>query len=161
MIFVFNRDDESIVKQISDPATGYRNWGNNVFSFAIPIPSHRDGYENVCIEFYYSDDEIKTKDVHERRLFLTSDFNEISGRCIEDPTVHIGNVNKLKGVTAATKAKIVDSQVFRNDTNIALAKSDFADYVYSDVHPFSHFDVDPSERYLISSLRLSQLQGQR
>jgi len=141
MIFVFDHDDDSIVRQVSDTSTGYKNWGNNVFSFAIPIPSHRVGYDNVCIEYYYSDDEIRTEDKHGRRLFLTSEFNELSGTCTHDPTIHLGNVNKLKGVTAANRAKIIDSQVFRGDTNIALSKSDFSDYVYSDVHPFSAFSV--------------------
>jgi hypothetical protein len=143
MIFVFDRDNESIMRRVADTTTSYKKWGNNVFSFAISAPNHREGYENICIELYYSDDEIKTVDSKGRRLFLTSEFKENSGAFKDDPTIHIGNVNKLKNVTAVNRTKIVDSEVYdKNDVNIALSKTNFADYVYNDVQPFSNFDFE-------------------
>lgn len=146
MVFVFDRDDEAILRQVSDPTTGYKSWGNNVFSFAVPVPAHREGYENVCIELYYSDDDIKQEDLQGRRLFLTSEFNEGSGTHIGDSTIHIGNVHKLKGVTEPKNAKIVDSEVYKVDKSIALSKSDFANHIYSDVAPFDQFSREEFRR---------------
>lgn len=87
----------------------------------------------------YSNQEIATEDSHGRRLFLSCEFNEKSGTHKYDPAIHIGNVGRLKGITAKNKTKVIDSQVFRKDTNIALLKSDFADYVCNDIEPFSAF----------------------
>ena len=60
-IFVFDRDDPTILNEVSDESKGYRSWGNNVFSFAIPVPNHRNGNPQISIEFYYKDEEIRRK----------------------------------------------------------------------------------------------------
>jgi hypothetical protein len=65
---VFDRDSPQVVKEVSGEDKPFKHWGNNVYSFAIPLPSHRLHYENVSIEFYYSDAEIKTHDTEGRRL---------------------------------------------------------------------------------------------
>ena len=135
IILIFDNDNEQIVKQVVDPDKKYKNWGNNVFSFAIPTPSHREGYENICIEFYYTDEELITTDTSGRRLFLTHEFDEKSGTHIHDDTIHIGNVFKLKGVTTEKKTKIVDSDmggVYKKGKSILLSKSDFANNICDD-----------------------------
>ncbi len=154
MIFIFDNDDESLIRHVSDNALAYKNWGNNVFSFPIPIPSHRKDHKNLCIEFYYTDEEITTKDNKGRRLFLTSEFSEITGCCLHDPKIHIGNLNKLRGVTEGTKAKVIDSEVFMENRNIALPKSDFADYIYKDSPPFNNFGFAEFRRifYLVDKI---------
>lgn len=141
MVFIFDPDDKDILKNVSDEPNKYKSWGNNVFSFGLPIPQHRKDFKNVCIELYYTDEDIETIDRNGRRLFLTSEFNPVSGTCLHDPMIHIGNIHRLKGATTASNAKIVDADVFREDENIALPKADFADYVYNDVSPFHHFDM--------------------
>ena len=40
-IYIFDRDNASILKKISDDGKQYKNWGHNTFSFAIPVPDHR------------------------------------------------------------------------------------------------------------------------
>ncbi len=140
MIFIFDRDNKEILKKVTDKNGDYKIWGNNVFSFAIPIPSHRNGYENICIELYYTDDEIKTKDLNGRRLFFTYEFNESSGKLKQDPTIHIANKGKLKRFAEKSKTKVVDSEVYDlNDKNIALSKMGFAQYVFSDEELFHDF----------------------
>ncbi|MFZ0943782.1 MAG: hypothetical protein WB930_17850 [Syntrophobacteraceae bacterium] len=141
LIFVFDRDNPQVVKEVNDEDKPFKHWGNNVYSFAIPLPSHRLHYENVSIEFYYSDAEIKTYDTKERRLYMSSEFNETSGRHHNDRSISYGNRHKLKGITDKLKAKIIDSDVFdEHSRSLALSKSDFAENIYRDVPAFANFD---------------------
>lgn len=140
MIFIFDRDNKNLIKHISDKDGNYKNWGNNVFSFAIPIPSHRKGYKNICLELYYKDEELRTIDESGHRLFLTSEFNKDSGKLKSDPSIHIDNIGKLKGFTDIKSAKIVASNVFGvKNKNIALSKMKFASYILSGSPSFNSF----------------------
>lgn len=140
-VFIFDCDNKPLLSDVTAPPNSFKAWGNNVFSFAIPVPTHRPGYENVCIEMYYSDSEIRTLDQQGRRLFLTSEFSD-TGTHREDPEIRVGNRHLLKGVTAEKSAKILDSDVYRIDKPIALSKSKFADYVLNDVDPFNKFNFE-------------------
>ncbi len=142
LIFVFDRDKPSIVKAVLSPDGSFKDWGNNVFSMAIPVPSHRQGQNNTCIEMYYTDKEITTLDQNGRRLYLSSEFKETSGNLIGNPSIHLGNAGRVKGYAAPENAKIIDSDVFHGDANIALSKDNFAEYVLNDVHPFGEFQVE-------------------
>lgn len=143
LIFIFDRDNPEILKKVAGENEPFKNWGNNVFSFAIPVPTHREGYENVSIEFYYTDNEIRTKDSNGRRLFFSSEFKGRSGRHKSDENLTVGNANKLKVITDEKKAKIIDSEVLNeNEENVALSKADFAEYVFKNVPPFNNFKFD-------------------
>ena len=61
LIFVFDRDNPKIISEVVSE-NNFKNWGNNVYSMAIPIPEHRTDEEGVCIEMYYQDSEITRKD---------------------------------------------------------------------------------------------------
>jgi len=143
LIFIFDRDNSQIIKEVCNEGKDFKSWGNNIFSFAIPIPERRKDYERISIEFYYSDEEIKKEDSYGRRLFLSSEFREKSGLHKHSPNIKIGNATKLKEITEEKKSKIIDSDVFNEkDENIALSKSDFADYVFKDIPPFNSFNFD-------------------
>jgi len=46
VIFAFDSDDQEIMKKLDPktvPGKTFQRWGNNVYSFAIPTPSHRTG----------------------------------------------------------------------------------------------------------------------
>lgn len=76
-IFIFDRDNHKIVEKMSGGEAGYRVLGNNVYSFCIPVPDHRDGYEKISIEHYYTDNDIRVRDPETgRRLWFS---NEIVG----------------------------------------------------------------------------------
>ena len=60
-IFITDRDDNLINKKMTSVDCEYKSWGNNVFSFIIPVPPHRKETPGICIEHLYSDDEIKTE----------------------------------------------------------------------------------------------------
>lgn len=141
MVFIFDRDNKGTVAEVSSENKSFRNWGNNVFSLAIPIPSHRSGYENISIEFYFKDNEIQAKDSGGRRLFLTSEFNEKSGKWLADPRISIGSKGQLYGLTEPLKAKVIDTEIYDgSNQNIALTKSRFTEQIINEVPPFDTFD---------------------
>src|SRR5258708_8028424 len=136
-IFIFDRDKDDIVKKVEDCSGGYKNWGNNVFSFALPVPNHREGQAAICIEFYYFDEELKTTDSSGRRLFISSEFNVGSGRHSLNSNISVGNKTKLAGNVAP---RIIDSEVYdERSHNIALSKADFAKNVTEEGSPFGAF----------------------
>jgi hypothetical protein len=143
LIFVFDHDQKDIVTQVTGTSSAFKDWGNNVFSFAIPIPSHRMRYENISIEMFFTDEELQRRDNEGRQLFLTSSFYENSGKHRFDPTIHCARVGFLKGCTSPEKAKILDSEVFDGrNRNIALSKSDFAEQVVGAVPPFDDISFE-------------------
>lgn len=142
-VFVFDRDRPEIVSRVDDPARGYRAWGNNVFSLAIPVPAHRASSSGVCVELLYTDDELATPDAAGRRLFLTTEFNPTSGRHMSDPRLSVGHKGKLTPTAGGRSARILDTDVFNERSeNVALSKAMFANYVTERVEPFGHFQCD-------------------
>lgn len=131
-IFIFDRDNDEIVRKVETSDLGYKMWGNNVFSFAIPVPEHRKSQPAICIEFYYTDDELRTSDEMGKRLFLSSEFNPKSGRHLTDSKLSIGNKGKLSGEGKNIRVRIVDSEVYDDQSNnVALSKADFTKNVIS------------------------------
>ena len=134
IIAIFDRDEPNYIKKVHDDSIGFKDWKNNVFSFALPIPSHREDVKEICIEHYYTDEEIRTKDSNGRRLFLSNEFNLRSGRHNEEELVT--DKNKIR----SNQAKIIDSDVYDNDhNNVALTKSDFANYIHQSQEAFANF----------------------
>ena len=142
-IFMFDRDRDEIIRKVEDPATGYKSWGNNVYSFAIPIPTHRAAESCACIESYYTDEELRTLDEEGRRLFLSTEFNPTSGRHRTDSRLSMGNRGKLPAEGRGAIMKIVDSEVFDEQSrNVALSKADFAGNVLTGNGNFGTFDFE-------------------
>jgi RNA-directed DNA polymerase len=145
-IFIFDRDNPETVSKVNDIDKGFKEWGNNIFSICLPPPLHRLDHECVCIELYFTDEELRTKDSKGRRIFFSSEFNETSGKYKDDPTIHYGKVGYLKGHTGINKSRIVDTDVYDSDSkNIALSKSDFAEYILKGEQPFDVFQFDAFE----------------
>lgn len=145
LIYIFDRDDKKITDKVENGKSekSYKTWGNQVFSFAIPVPDHREKCNNLCIEFYYSDNEIRTRDLNDRRIFLSSEFKKTTGRHKEDSSISVFNADKVKKFTNAEDAKIVDDDVFNDEEqNIALTKKDFATQVLNGNPPFDSFSFE-------------------
>ncbi len=151
MIFVFDRDREDIVRKLiamekERDTHGYQDWGNNVFSLFLPIPPGRsDDSHALSIEFFYIDSDLCKPTNGGRRLFLTSEFHQSSGRhFVED--LHTTRLNALK----KNKTGIIDADVFdHNHNNVALPKDDFATAILSDA---AFKDVDRSSFALVFNL---------
>ena len=121
-IFVFDRDNQSILKQVVTPEQDHKDWGNNVHSLALPVPPHRTANPEICIELYYTDDEIKQVGKHGRRLFLSDEFDNRTGYHLTED-LHCTDRSKY-----SRQGVIIDHDVYRgrNPQNIAMTKNDFA-----------------------------------
>jgi hypothetical protein len=109
-----------------------------VFSFAIPRPAHRADIDDICIEFYYQDKDIKRKDGKGRRLFLGDEFDNVNHK-----HQTLNDVYTIK--PKIRRVTILDSQVYSisSGENIALPKDDFAELILNNDQNFH--DVDFSE----------------
>lgn len=137
-IFIFDNDDQTIIKDVSSSGENYKNWSNNVFSFVIPVPAHRSETPEVCIEMYYKDIEITREDEKGRRLFLSNEFQQRSGRHKMENNLNCTNLQKIKD---SKKLCVIDDRVFdSNENNVALPKNDFAEYVLKQAVNFDNFD---------------------
>jgi len=140
MIHLFDRDEPDVCRRVArdygKASESYKNWGNNVYSLILPVPAHRQETPDVCIELYYTDEEIKRCDANGRRLYLGEEFKKESGRHIEDGSINCSELNK-RGIAG----KLIENRVFNErDENIALPKSDFAQSVLDEVENFNDFD---------------------
>jgi len=141
-IFIFDRDEESIIKELqkrTKNSNAYQEWGNNVYSFLLPVPPHRNEERDVVsIELFYINEELLTKDKKDRRLFLNNEFNETSGKHISQ-NLHSLEMNKIK----RDKSCVIDNRVFDDkNRNVALSKDDFAEYVLKDEGGFDSFNFE-------------------
>ena len=142
VIFIFDRDNPRIVDQVSSESEGYKEWGNNVFSFTIPVPEHRRDNPNISIEFYYKDEEIKRCDARGRRLFISNEFDSKSGRNSE-MGLNCTQLNKVRG----SNPSIIDCDVYDGQNeNVALPKADFSEYVLNRTENFDNFDFSEFRR---------------
>jgi RNA-directed DNA polymerase len=135
IIAIFDRDEPNILNKVHDDAKGFKEWGNGVYSFAIPVPKHREPtIREVCIEFYYKDEEIKRPDSQGRRLFLSTEFDKRTCR-------HLENKNLSIPSKSGSQLKIIDSDVYNEDNkNVALSKNSFAENILANVEGFNNFN---------------------
>jgi len=139
IIALFDRDEPNIIREVAD-GDRFKAWGNQVFSFVLPIPDHRTHTPDICIEFLYPDNNLLLVDEHGRRLYLSSEFHETSGRHKENPAISCLLSSKFK---KDAKLSIIDASVFdANHRSIALAKDAFADYILHDQVPFNRMNLD-------------------
>lgn len=141
-IYMFDRDVASVLRNVTQEGKEYKTWGNKVYSFALPIPSHRDESPDVCIELYYKDDAIKIPDADGRRLFLSNEFHPRSGNHKQISNLHFqGAVKDLKCL------KVIDHDVYNeNHENVALTKSHFAECIRDRSGNFANVDISEFSR---------------
>lgn len=95
IIGIFDCDISKTVSEMHPGGNSYKDYGNGVYGFTIPVPKEREknGQTGISIEYLYSDGEIKSP-VNEsgRRLFLGTEFtrksmvhNENTGLVLNKP----------------------------------------------------------------------------
>lgn len=81
IIGIFDCDISKTVSEMHPGGNSYKDYGNGVYGFTIPVPKEREknGQTGISIEYLYSDGEIKSP-VNEsgRRLFLGTEFKRKS-----------------------------------------------------------------------------------
>lgn len=153
-IFIFDADKKAINEK--HEGKEYIDWGNNVYSFIIPIPDFRKETPLISIENYYTDKEIKTYDVNGRRLYLNYEFDSETGKMYSDERIFDVEYGKHK---KNPKNHIIDDEIFyvprdielcdRNIfqikntcKNIALPKNHFANHILKSEEPFDEICFD-------------------
>lgn len=144
VICIFDRDNNEIFKKVTNNGN-YKDWGNNVYSFAIPIPNEdREKTPLISIEHYYSDNEIKTtqlKDDVECRLYMGCEFDSfgrmIDGNKLCNSLKKCGE-DKINILSRGNEKIICKDSSDQND--YSLSKADFAWNIYNKRADFNNFD---------------------
>ena len=141
IIGIFDRDNDSILKELNSNTEKYFYFGNNVYAFAIPCV-HEDIYNTnaISIEHYYPKEILTKTDNEGRRLFLGEEFYDS------------GNSKNKKYQTKTKKTQnktaingIIDEKVYSTDDpeqkkSIALSKNDFAEKILTEPNFIENFD---------------------
>ena len=139
IIGIFDCDEDN-GKRIHQNHGGIEYYGNNVYGMTIPIPDFRSYNSGISVEFLYKDNDLKKLDENNRRLYITSEFNE-NGRLISDRNVGVRNADSIKRNLSQSNEKIKDNDVFDLDGNsLALSKENFAQNVLEKTVPFDNMD---------------------
>jgi predicted ATPase len=144
IICIFDRDEQKILNKIlEDEEDLYKHWGNNVYSLAIPIPEHRVRCgNNISIEHYYFDEEIKLETNSGSRLFLGYEFSRKFGIHSTGEYVCFKKDKCGNGSIAIIDRDSVVAPIEAEDRNVALSKSEFADLIISSEPPFQDIRYD-------------------
>ena len=143
IICVFDRDGKADIMQSAGINQEYKNWNNNVYSFCIPIPAHRQDYKEISIEFYYTDSELKTVDVGtQKRLFFSNELcKEVSATTNSSEIV----IRSLPVSNEEFDKKIYDQDVFKikdkSGVQLAHSKNHFAENILKGEEGFDNFDI--------------------
>lgn len=145
IIGLFDRDDRNFgPSRVLANGKDYKDWGNNVFSCLLPRAPHRD-FNEVCIEHFYSNENLKTTDEKGRRLYLSNEFNPEDNKSLEHPDDIM--CESRKDLETAYP-KIIDDGVIKyscNGKNIALSKKAFAYNIANKVGAFANVSFENFE----------------
>lgn len=152
IIFIADADNKDTIRELSDNEKEYKSWGNNVYSMVLPVPKHRDDTPNICIEHYYSDNDLTKSfevDGINRRIFMGREFDEYGVSndkkfmCTDRNSCGKNKINIIDGQSEKRVFLIEDDK----KTNLALPKMDFAEAIYTGREEMSNIDF--SEFHLV------------
>lgn len=128
----------------NDNSTGkkyetFEEKGNNVFAVSI---KDTQGYScGISIELLYNKEDLIKADKNGRRIYLSNEFTEKTGR-LKDNTNIICTNKILNSANSTHCIKVIDSEVYdENEKNIALSKEAFANNIINGIEPFDNMDV--------------------
>ena len=149
MVFIADRDHENTNKKLGDKdGNEFKKWGNNVYSFILPIPEFRRETPEICIEHLYPDAVIKTEietgnPARKRRLYMGNEFDErgyaasLGVVCEKKSACGSEKINIIEGSTGERVTLLEDQNV-----NVALSKMKFADFILEGKEPFNDVDFN-------------------
>ncbi len=141
IIFIFDRDNPYIIKQVEKKSVvgkDFQSWGNNVFSFLLPVPSHRVEYKNINIEMYYKDTELKTKDSNGKSLVFSNELK--NDNSVSPPKRILTDQNITKEFEKKVESGDVSLIIDETGNQVAISKAKFAEYISQNANGFENFD---------------------
>jgi hypothetical protein len=142
MIFIFDRDNPSLVRKMSGDPESFMSWGNRVYSLCLPIPGHREGYTNVSIELLYQDADLRVSDPQTGKRLWFSNEIEITQRPYSGNKTYrvlpqpIPEEELSKKVFDQPADQIKDS----SGQSVGLSKAAFVEVIVSDISLSQNFD---------------------
>lgn len=133
-IYLFDRDDPRFL-DMEDADGNPKYYGHGLYSMLLPVVPHRKS-PKVCIEHYYSNEDLLQKDSFGRRIYLSTEFDKTSGLCKNEEVTTL----KKRVLNYDYEYIISDSVTDQNDKSVALSKMAFARYVESQQPPFDNMD---------------------
>jgi hypothetical protein len=121
----------------------YKEWkrlsNSNVYVFCIP--KINDEPDEICIEFYYKQDEVKKAFDNGRRLFYGSEFDRDSKSYCKKYMTTKPYPKPLDILDGGDKKEVylIDDE---KKQNIALSKNEFTQNILDGVEGFDNFDIE-------------------
>lgn len=131
IIGIFDCDISKTVSEMHPNGKKYKDYGNGVYGFTIPVPENRakSGQNGISIEYLYSDDEIKSPVNNSGcRLFLGTEFTRNSMRHNEDNRLTLSKPNG-KGEDKILENNGGQAVYDDNDDNCLAKKDEFAEAI--------------------------------
>lgn len=127
IVGIFDRDVEKTVEEIEKDGSFYKDFGNNVFAFCLPVPAGREDYTNISIEFFYKDSDLLAEK-NGRRLYFNNEVSIIQSQARKsDKTLFkLGEPN----LAYESEKKIYDENI--GSTPWIHSKATFSDLVEND-----------------------------
>lgn len=145
LIFIADADDKNTNKDLGASSGNFKSWGNNVYSFILPVPQHRQATPQICIEHYYTDAELKipvTINGIDRRIYMGNEFDavglstDMSYFCYDRNSCGPNKIRIIDGTSDKRVINITDPE----KTNLALPKMEFANSILNGDPAFAQID---------------------
>jgi hypothetical protein len=141
VIAIFDRDNPQILSKLAARGNldGFQVWGNNVYSFALPVPAHRVGYKKISIEMLYTDADIATTTSDGKRLYFDNELKTevLPGAPVRHVPIPAVATKELEKLVFEGRA---DRIVTHEGTPVGLSKATFAELVYTRSAQFGSLD---------------------
>lgn len=133
-IYLFDRDDTDFYDMENYDGTPICH-KKNIYSLLLPTVPHRSS-PRVCIEHFYTNEDLLKKDSNGRRIFLSTEFDQKTASCdLEQVTT------TMRKALSCDYEYIIDKQVINHyEQSVALSKMAFALNVYKKKPPFDNMD---------------------
>lgn len=159
VIGIFDRDINTTVKMLDIGEDKYKDYGNRVYAFCIPIPKDREdkGQTKISIEYLFSDEEIKSPvDKTGHRLFFGTEFTQRSPRHNEHKNLILSKPDG-KGSDKILENNGGQAVYDENDNNLLAKKDDFANAVVNNIIDISNKSWENFRPILLKIQMLSEL----
>lgn len=144
VIGMFDRDVRQTIQDCNDVKyqlndIKFAKISNNIAAFAIPVPHNRSETNQISIEHYFTNDEIRRSNEQGQRLFLGNEFNRVGNHNSEDYNYHrIDQLyNTIKIIEHETNKFVTDKN---GEGDYSLSKRRFAEAVYNERPNFNDFN---------------------
>ena len=134
IIGIFDRDVQKIISDIEKDNRSFKDYGNNVYAFCIPTPDNRNTYSNISIEFYYTDEELKTE-YGNKCLYFDNEIEQL--RNLRTKKFEIRKLDTVD-IEKENEKKLFCEDI--GAENWIHSKARFAELVETDVNFSDNFD---------------------